>query len=288
MLRCRRFGRLGSGGRRCNILLAEGGEIYQLHIDPKPCKKCRHILQHGGEPGHECLRCGSGSGIWKCSKCLRQSRGRGENYWKRGCAQHNPLSVIPNQRGSGVYSQLQEDDVSSSDSERVVVSGGVVGHDPRYFTAACSDDDFASIQEENDDGMFLGLGGGLAVPSTGLLATTALTTSFEAIDADGNLYMQEMPLDGGHRPAAPLRLIFPVTGKATTPRTGRLARQISHADANNLTHAQVLVIKQSQKKMQGALAKAATAEANKRVRSAMHRSGVVPKLMHKRTSERCT
>ena len=85
------------------------------------------------------------------------------------------------------------------------------------------------------------------IPHTDPPAATALSTSFEAIDADGTLCMQEMLLGGGHRPAAPLRPIFPVTGKSTAPRAGRLARQIGHDGAKNLTHAQVLVTKQGQK-----------------------------------------
>ena len=36
---------------------------FRSHEDPKPCRKCLHVLQHGGEPDQECLRCGSGSGI---------------------------------------------------------------------------------------------------------------------------------------------------------------------------------------------------------------------------------
>lgn len=45
--------------------------------------------------------------------------------------------------------------------------------------------------------MILGPSGCLAVPPTGLPAATALAASFEAIDADDNLYMQEMHLHGG-------------------------------------------------------------------------------------------
>ena len=99
--------------------------------------------------------------------------------------------------------------------------------------------------------------------------------------------MQEMPLDFGQRPAAQLRPIFPTAGRAISPRLGRLARQIGHDGTRNFAHAQALLMRQNHGKPQRTLAKAAIVEANKRVRNATCRFGVMPKFMHKKDFQPC-
>lgn len=254
---------------------------FHPHIDPSPCKKCRRVLQRG-DPllDHECPRCGFGSGISKCSKCLMRYSGSSEKFRKRGCNMHNRLCIIPNQRGSGGYHQLREYDSSSSDSEQGVISGGFVGLDPLFVTPAGSDAGFASAQEFLDDDLDLGPTGTLPRPHRP--DATALTTTFEAIDANGNVYMQVMPLPIARPAVMPLRPIFPAIGNATTPCTGRLACKIGWDGTKNLTRAQAIVLRRDQKKLQRDLTEAAIGEANRRVKGAMHASGVMPKFMYRK------
>ena len=75
--------------------------------------------------------------------------------------------------------------------------------------------------------------------------------------------------------------IFLVAGKATAPRTGRLARQSGWDGTKNLAQAQALALRKDQKKIQRGLTKAAIDEANRRVKNAMHGSGVMPKFMYR-------
>lgn len=72
---------------------------FRPHVDPKPCCKRLTILQHGGEPNEDCMRRGIDSGIWKCSKCPKQPRGRGGTFWKKDCTEQNFLFIQPDTGG---------------------------------------------------------------------------------------------------------------------------------------------------------------------------------------------
>lgn len=61
---------------------------------------------------------------------MRRSHGRSAKYWSRGCNPHDSLSVIPNQRGSGRYSQPPANDSLPSDEDNPIASVGFIGHDP--------------------------------------------------------------------------------------------------------------------------------------------------------------
>ena len=91
------------------------------------------------------------------------------------------------------------------------------------------------------------------------------TTTFEAFDDDGDEWMQEMPLPPPRPVRLPLRPVFPVQGKATTPRTGRLAYTIGWDGTKNLTHAQAAPLKKEQRKIQKELTTSAASEASRRM-----------------------
>ena len=95
---------------------------------------------------------------------------------------HNPLSIIPDQRGSGVYHRLRDDD-SSSDAEPNIISGGFVVLDPRprFVTPACSETEFASVQRFLDDDR--DLGSMLRLPRPQSPNATIPTITFETIDS---------------------------------------------------------------------------------------------------------
>ena len=118
---------------------------------------------------------------------------------------------------------------------------------------------------------------GPAIP-TGPPATAS--SYFEAIDADGNVYWQEMPAAKKpkklfHRP------VFPITGLVDTPREGGLASPIGCDGTPNLTNAQVKAPRNEQKLLQKALTDEAVAVANRRVSEAMLASGSAPKFLYR-------
>ena len=151
-----------------------------------------------------------------------------------------PLSIIPGQRGAGVYNRLQQDD-STSESETDTDLDGVADQAPIFITLIGSDAEYLSVQEQEqaflDDDIDLEAA---MAPRPRRTDATAPATTFEAIDWGGDIYMQEMPLPPTRRAAH-----LSVTGSATTPRTGRLAHTVGWGIANNLTHAQATVLERS-------------------------------------------
>ena len=64
-----------------------------------------------------CMRCGPGSGQYRCSKCLKRSQDGTNGFLAVGCNTNDPLSMIPNLKGNGTYGNLraQDDDDSGDD-----------------------------------------------------------------------------------------------------------------------------------------------------------------------------
>ena len=65
---------------------------FILHIDPPTCNKCIETVRRGDPLPKAWRRCGIDSGVWRCSKCVRRSHGRSNNYWSKGRNLHDSLS----------------------------------------------------------------------------------------------------------------------------------------------------------------------------------------------------
>ena len=84
----------------------------------------------------------------------------------------------------------------------------------------------------------------IALDTPAMLAgpPAAASSYFEASDADGNTYWQEMPVATKPK-KLPLRPVFPPTAPPRTPREGRLASPIGWGGTPNLTDAQAKALR---------------------------------------------
>ena len=48
--------------------------VFAPHLRPPTCKRCRNVAAKGLPPPDACMRCGPGSGPYRCTKCLKRSQ----------------------------------------------------------------------------------------------------------------------------------------------------------------------------------------------------------------------
>lgn len=215
---------------------------------------------------------------------------------------HDPLSNLPNQRGSGRYSNLRtEFDELTEDEENeagaTISTAGIKGWSsskpitsmarvtgisvplPAHVDSAEAPVEALSSSDAAflDDDLVLDSNGILRNPIA--VAPEAIISHFEAIGSDGSTYWQDLPTLS--RPDfLPAQPIFPLTGPPKTPREGRLANPVGWDGAHNFTDAQAKAFRKVQKRVQKALVDDAAAAAIG-VNQAMFASGSAPKILYR-------
>ena len=80
--------------------------VFIPHARPSTCKRCRIAVTQGLPPPDACKSCGPGSGIYRCTKCLKRSQGGTKGFLAVNCSMTNPLAQAPDRRGSGIDDNL--------------------------------------------------------------------------------------------------------------------------------------------------------------------------------------
>ena len=106
--------------------------VFVPYVYPATCKPCLAAALKGDPMPDACPRCGPGSGQYRCTKCLRRSQGGAQGFLAHGCDMHDPLSNLPNQRGSGRYNNLrtagdEPTDDEEEEADATISTAGMTG-----------------------------------------------------------------------------------------------------------------------------------------------------------------
>lgn len=211
--------------------------VFVPYENPATCKKRLAAALNDMPRPDACMRCGPGSGVYRCSKCLKRSQGGTNGFLGVGCNMNDPLSTLPNLKGDGTYSNLQahaddDSDDGLDEAEAAITTAGIAGWGasqpnismarttsisgplpatqdvPAEEEADLSGNEIAYREVVRDCDIALAIRGPLWNPPAPTHDESC--TFFEAIDGDGDTIMQGMPSVGRPKslPAHPIFLLL--------------------------------------------------------------------------------
>ena len=255
-------------------------QAHHMAFQPAPvkplCSECRRIVHTGQEVPDGCRRCFSQRGIWRCLKCPRWSRSRLDTFWGSPCQKNDPLCRIPNQSGQQV---MGGDSDRSSDLDNEIAQQAAQAHRERTGVENRSHRNIVTCGIEGLDPRNLHTSPAQAAANddrTGA-ATATRTITFEAIDANGNTYMQEMDEPIGASVAkANSRAISPVFPLGPKPDVRTAPPAVGLDGAPNPSKGKAAAIAKEHRFLQRQLVGELKAKLKDRCYAAAHCSGTAP------------